>query len=385
MIQPVISSSVTESRPATPTEIALATDDFRFVYHKNPDQFFTSQHRPYRLITARPSIETFSNVVYTPTVRTVDQRLGCLYDENLDRIDASCIRRRRHDGLWNTDPERYPGPASGLPVYDPPVIYLGYVNTHYGHFLMEFIARWWPLTEGFGDVDRFLFHVRAPEDLEQPHVKECLVAMGIKPDKIVYFDHSVRLKTVIVPESSFQIDSHMYMKFREFFSGLALIFGADKVKKTEQPLYLSKSAVTRGVRQFIGEEKVEQFLAERGVKIVHPERLPFSEQMRVVNQHRHIIGFQGSQFATIGSTLEPVTAIFFTDQDIKGGMFLIPKAAGHDATYVNVCQMTDVIRTRYKDLMVKITRKWKNNSEGFDRSFLVDYERTTAWLISSGL
>lgn len=364
--------------------IDITSDDFRFVHFSKPERFFRGE-RPFRLFPANPALTTYENVIYTPAVRGgAKQRVGCLYDQELNQIPDALTLRRRSDDLFNTDPPRFSGDVNDLPVYDRPVLYMNHIRPHFGHFIMETLSNWWALTENLGDVDRFCFHVYDPALVQRPYIKACLDAMGITADNLVTFDRPTRLSRVIVPQTSFQLQSHTHLAYREFMNKLAVALGVADARPTDQPLYLSRTAHKSGVRQYIGEEKVESFLAERGARIVHPQQLPFAEQFRVVNEHRNILGFQGSQLANIVGALETKTVTYFTEETPWGGSILINKCFGNQATFVKVCEADHVVRTLYSSAMRRLTGK-KSDFDGFAKAHKVDHKRAIAWLTAEGI
>lgn len=367
-----------------PAEMDITSDDFRFVYYSKPERFFRGQ-RPFRLIHSKPALTTFTNVIYTPAIRGgAKQRLGCLYDDELNVIDHSLTLRRRADDLFNTDPPRFTDDLSDLPIYDRPVLYLNHIRPHFGHFLMETLSYWWALAEDLGDIDRFCFHVYNPTLLERPFIKACLNAMGITAENLVTFDRPTRLSRVIVPQTSFQLQSHIHTAYRDSMNKLAAALGVADARTTDQPLYLSRTAHKSGVRQYIGEEKVESFLAERGARIVHPQQLPFREQFKVINEHTHILGLQGSQLTNIIGALEPKKVTYFTEETPWGGSILINKCYDNQATFVKVCDAARVTRTYYSTVMRRLTGK-KSEFDGFSKAHKVDHKRAITWLKNEGI
>lgn len=368
------------------SEIEVVSRDFSFAFYSNPQSFFKGK-RPLRVIQSKPPLVTYNDVIYTPAVRGGSkERLGCLYDAQGKRIRESLTLRNRTDDIFNTDPVRYEGRVDDLPVYDRPVLYMSHIRPHFGHFILESLAGWWALTEELGDIDRYLFHIHNPALLERPYVKACLEAMQIKPENILYFDKPVRLKQVLVPEASFQLKSHVYDKYREILTRISRAFGAEvpASEQTDQPVYLSKTLNKQGVRHYIGEERVEAFLESRGARIVHPQLLPFAEQFRVVNQHRNVIGFQGSQMSNLVGALEPRNVVYFTDDQAWTGLFLMAKCYGHTASFVNVSEDAHKLHVLYNSAIRRVFGK-KHHYEGFDKFHQVHHERAIGWLTSSGL
>lgn len=373
--QPAAGKSRASGRPA---EKALTANDFHFAFHPNPDRIFDKGKRPFRLIHGKPSLETYSNAIYAPAIRTPKQKLGCLYDEAGNRIEASITRRNRSDMVYNTDPLRFEGDAGNLPVYDRPVLYLGFLYSHFSHFMIETLGHWWGLTENLG-VDRYLIHIGDLAYLDRSYVKAAMEALGLNRDNLVFFDQPTRLSRVIVPGNSMQIHSHVYSSYKDLFNRLSLALGAADAAPAEGSVFLSRSKDKHGVRRYHGEEEIEAFLAERGVHIAHPGQLPFHEQVRLINEHRRIIGFQGGQMLNIGFAMEPKEVIYLTDNRVWGSSLLTDISFGHDSTYVKVADTENVLREFYRAVVRRTTgRRVKTN--GFSRGHTVDLERTTTWL-----
>lgn len=378
-------SSYLHTHEAQPSEnkdpIALTSNDFHFINHRNPDRLFREINgRPLRLFKNKPSLTHYSNAIYTPVLRAPKEHSGCLYDEQLQRIDMSCVYRLRKDEMWNTDTRHFNEGLNDLPVYERPLLYMGWLKSHFGHFLLETLPRWWPLVEDLDEIEGFLFHVETPQYLERSHIKACLTALQVNSESIIYFDRPTRLKSVVVPELSYQIGSHIYTAYQQLFNKLAFEFGAEKLKQTDQPLYLSRSLVPRGMRTYIGEEKIEDFLAKRSVYIAHPEQLPFTEQIRLVNKHRHILGFQGSQMYNIAGALEPKKVTLMADENLYPDWFLVNKCFEHDATFANVCRRMDSPASRLGRILMEKIRGRKGVPQGFEREYEVNIDQAIALL-----
>jgi hypothetical protein len=378
------SATSADYRLAGLESVTVTSDVAKFVYFKNPEQFLKSGSRPYQLILSKPAISKYSDVIYTPIVQSYSQRLGCLYDENLDRISTSIKKYKLDDKVLSTDPIRFNGDPSELPVYEKPVLYLGYINPHFGHFLLESLGRWWPLTEDLNHIDNYLFHVRESADLERPFIKDCFSALGINRNNMVVFDRPVRLKSVIIAEPSLQIGSHIFSKYKELLNKLSIALGSQAKNRSDQPVFLSRSSEKGGVRTYVGEEKVEQFLVDKGVRIVYPSRLPLSKQFRVVNEHNLVIGFQGSQMFNLIGALDSRTVITLADQRVISTNLLVDKCFGHDNTYVQVSHKDNQqkIKNGILKLLGPTTRRFMNDKVQFNQRHIVDHEKAIDWLES---
>lgn len=363
----------------TVVEVPLKSTDFHFAFHPHPDRIFDRAERPFRLIHGKPSIETYSNAVYVPAIRTPKNKVGCLYDENGNRIEASITLRRRSEWVYTNDPVRFEGNIKDLPVYDRPVLYLGFLRPHFSHFMIETLGNWWVLAEELRGIDGYLIHISDVNYLERSYIKAAMDALGITRDKLVFFDKPTRLSQVIVAGNSVQIHSHMYTSYKDILNKLAVALGAADVVPTDRTVFLSRSKDKHGVRRYHGEEEIEAFLAERGVTIAHPGQLPFREQARIINEHSRIIGFQGGQMLNIAFALQPKEVVYLTDNRIWGSSLLTDICFGHSSTYVKAADTENVLREVYRAVIMRATGK-RVKMDGFSRDHTVNLERTTAWL-----
>jgi len=366
-----------------PAETALTSADFRFVFHGEPERFFRSAHRPLRVIHTPPAIETYTNAIYKPATRGWYPFDGCLYDSERQRIQATCLRRWRHDMEMNSEPARYDNPPADLPTYDRPVLYLGFLHPAYGHFLLEVMSYWWALAERAGEFDRFLVLLHDPKVLDKAHIKACLAALGIDREQIVYFDKPTRLRSVTVPSPSIQLNSHIHTSYRAFVGKLATALGAADARPTDQPLYVSRSGLAFGKDKYRGEEQIEAFLQQKGVRVIHPQKIPFVEQVGIFNAHRRVLGTIGSGMHNIVLSLNTKTMTYFTAYDINDNYFLVDKCFGADSTFVMSCRRSDRARVLLGNLKKGVLGK-RNRNDGFLITHDLDYPRVVRWLETSG-
>src|SRR5690606_20428532 len=97
-----------------------------------------------------------------------------------------------------------------------------------------------------------------------------------------------------VPESSIQLESHGHTAFRSTCTFIAKRLGAYRPVRSSQPLYVSRTALTKGVYLYDGEVKIEQYFVKRGARVIHPESMSLAEQYSAFNSHDRIFGLVGS-------------------------------------------------------------------------------------------
>lgn len=376
-----ISSEASHPSLNEPSAVELTHRDFTFVDYRNPVRFFQKE-RPFRFYQTSPSVEILSNAIYTPaTYKPYD---GCLYDAERQRLDQTCIVRGVTDTFVTTDGPHFDGNPGALDTYEQPVLYIGHMMSHYGHFLLETLGAWWPTLEDWDGVDRYLIHLHDPKALDKPHVKACLAALGIARERIAFFDKPTKLKQVIVPRSSFQIHSHIYTKYRALCETLVTNMGGKTARTTEQPLFVSRRLLDAGIKTYSGEEKIEEYLASRGVRVVHPQLLPFEEQIQLYNEHKVIFGLIGSALLNIAFSLEPKTLVTLTHPYVAPNYFLIDKAFDADTTFLQACSNSDRVQWMINLALQKLKLKGRKDERSFHRTYALDTGRVIKWFAQSG-
>lgn len=376
-------TGVHESAPEV-AAIAIQASDFQFVDYPDPNKYFRADPRPFRVIESPPSLAMYNDAIYTPATRAFKPFTGTIYDSELKRVEAARVFRRRGDVPQDEEPLIYEGNPSDLPHYEQPLLYLGRMANHYGHFFFETLSSWWPLVENIGEFDRFLIHTHDPAILDRSYVKAFLSAAGLNKDQLVFFDKPTMLKSVLVPAPAFQMYSHIYTKYRAILNRLAETLGGADVVQTDQPVYISRSLLNTGLNKYQGEEKLEAYLESRGVRIVHPQQLPFPEQVKLYNQHRRIIGITGSGMHNSVLALEPRRLVYLTPRSPNVNAFLTDKCYEADSTYILATKNTAKVKLVTGKLRKKVLGKGKR-TDGFRQVNELDHQRLIDWFESSGI
>lgn len=262
-----------------------------------------------RILEGRPSLRLVENAQYL----THDPRSGkipVIFDD---------ARRMVHESLDHHSGDRTPTwQATAWPEDQGAVteeapegtyLYVGAIHPHYGHFIVNTLARFWPLLNlGLPDLDRRMlrptllchgvgFHA---DWRNAPFVPEILGRLGLSMTDLTAFDRPMRIRTLLVPQAALQQDDYAYPVFAELCQAIGRdYYAAEEVDADPQPVYLSKARLTGGVRRFANEEAITAVLERHGVRIVHPELLSFPEQVRLFARHRVILGANGSAFHTL--------------------------------------------------------------------------------------
>lgn len=183
-------------------------------------------------------------------------------------------------------------------------LYVGAIHPHYGHFVINTLARFWPLLDFAGGALRptLLCHGPGPDAdwSATPFIPEILGRLGLSVLDLTTFGRPVRIPTLLVPQAALQQDDYAFPILADLCREIGRgYYAPEEVDADPQPVYLSKTRLTGGVRRFSNEEAVTEVLEREGVRIVHPERLSFPEQVRLFARHRVILGANGSAFHTL--------------------------------------------------------------------------------------
>jgi len=210
-----------------------------------------------------------------------------VYDSNGFLCPESILLRGR-----NNVPPRVHANVSGLPLIDEPVLYLGcgYVWVHFGHFLVEGLARTWALT--YAKYKNMKVVVAYDKNQTMPSfVRKFLNALNVPDENIIVINKSTRFKKVFIPAQAMNIGMYMLPIMNKVFNKIATSL-ANKKFKTYDKIYLSRSAMNDG-RTF-GEKQVEKVFAKNGYKIIYPETLPLGNQITLAANCKEMAGTAGS-------------------------------------------------------------------------------------------
>jgi capsular polysaccharide biosynthesis protein len=194
------------------------------------------------------------------------------------------IGLRRRGRTEFAQPQPFDGDAE---VVAEPVVWLGWLFGHFGHFLLESLSRVWALE---GRNERVLFHLPDPIGEE---IWRVLKLMGVPRDRVLAPERPTLFRTLLCPSPGIELQFAAHPCFLEPFQRLAREV-AGQERRSSQPLYLSRSRLQTHKRRFDGEAEVAALLEQRGYHVFHPQEHPIEEQIRVVNHHDQIVAANGS-------------------------------------------------------------------------------------------
>jgi hypothetical protein len=235
------------------------------------------------------SVRLIKNSVVYPTIRVAShpgKLLMGVYDEDDSYVDGTALNRRSGE-------QGAPVPRDLFPVASdsdaPEAIYAGTLYFHFGHFLLESLARSW-YAHRYPDVPFVWAGQHTWQGIElEPWQAEILDILMIKNPTRIIADPA-RFNLLHVPDIGYRYDDRFHPEHAEFlgrYEGPAQVPG--------HRLWLSRSKIGSVVRD-LNSAPIERRLAEAGWTIEHPETLSIREQLDHLGRAEIVAGEEGSAF-----------------------------------------------------------------------------------------
>lgn len=166
------------------------------------------------------------------------------------------------------------------------VIYGGFLNPHFGHFISESISRLYYFFQNPKIKYKIIF-LRFDVIDEIPFCN-ILEAIGLKKEQYELITEVTQFSRIIIPEQSIYMASGYRKEYKILYDNILT-----KVKPgSHKKIYLSKSS-------FMGEDLIngdyfENFYKSRGFEIIYPETLPFTEQVSILFGADEVVALCGT-------------------------------------------------------------------------------------------
>ena len=243
--------------------------------------------------TTQPlSARVIDAAVMYPTIR-IDSHPGKLlmgvFDGSGDYVDDTVLDRRSGEKGAPIPRDLFPTITDADP---PEAIYLGPLYFHYGHFLLESLARTWYASR-FPELPLVWAgaHNWQQQRLQQWQL-DILELLGItNPARIVA--DPTRFERLHVPDIGFRYDDRFHPEHAAF---LGRYEGPPQVNGHR--MWLSRSKIGSNVRD-LNASTTERRLAHAGWTIAHPETLSIQQQLDLLARAEVVAGEEGSAFHTL--------------------------------------------------------------------------------------
>lgn len=224
---------------------------------------------------------------------------GGVVDKDGNYVALSAIERR----------VQYDYPFENADYRDEKVVYCGYLVHHWGHFLVEAVARLWYFLENDSTVDKYVFFLNENEEREiKGNYKEFLKLLKIW-DKLEIINKPTIYREVLVPEMAFRCRTYYSPKFLDIFETIAGNVTIDPSWKRLEKIYYSRSHLKKGNNFEFGFEALDDFFQRNGYTILYPEKVPLSQMIFYIRNAEVVATLSGSLphnmlFASKGQKVE---------------------------------------------------------------------------------
>ena len=276
-----------------------------------------------------PSVSVVENGLLVP-LRTPREggSAGGIYDEHGNLVGGSELTRRTPgDAPQQIDVQRFPRARTFRGRH----VFLGVMLHHFGHFILETLSRCWD------------FESRDPEDMlvfcgadAKSWTESFFRPLGYQDRPRIHLNEPARFERIIVPSPGVTIKVGAYAGAIDAYRRIGRAYRLAG-PQTDQPLYLSRSRFSReqpGKRALLLEEELEQALAAAGCRVIWPETLSPAEQLALVDQHRVIIGCQGTAMHLALFSERAHHLVYLCGASPNSNYVLQAAITGHRCTFV---------------------------------------------------
>lgn len=188
---------------------------------------------------------------------------------------------------------------------DKTVVYCGYLQQQWGHFLVDTVPRLWYALETKEKIDEYVF--TAPlwgECLLKGNYLQFMELLGIA-DKVVVINEATKYSRVIVPELSYDYKgfinqnepekyySDQYIRTFDYIIEKALdLCGEEQV--AYKNIFFTRSRLGWAKERDYGIEAIDSFFKNNGYQILYPEELSLKELIYLMNNCLNFASIQGS-------------------------------------------------------------------------------------------
>lgn len=189
-------------------------------------------------------------------------------------------------------------PDSELPTENKRVVYCGYFNPQWGHFLFESLPRLCFLADksDCGSIDEYVFvtDLNGKCDLDpRSNFAALFRLLGILP-QVRIISRPVRFASVIVPEEPFVLGRRINMAFSRLIEKICQSAITSSAHASPAKLFLGRSSFPKAVKYELGLQRIENHFRAGGYEVVFPEQIPLDRLIAMMDRAEETVTFSGS-------------------------------------------------------------------------------------------
>lgn len=282
----------------------------------NFDHVFEFQKERYQEIVSRDLLKKsdteiicthVENGILLPVRGGVPESLfgaGGVIRDNREYVMESATHSRGHVISYpgNSDLEYYVGGVyefddRSIEKIDETIVYLGYINNHWGHFIIDLSSRLWYASENTNEY-RYAFIVDEGAVYSPiAPIKEFLRYTGVHIEHVLFINKPTKFTNVIVPMQSYVTNEYYSQKYLSLYDTV-VEHALQEIKAEErefpEKIYFTRRAYKKAARTEIGEELLLDFFQNNGFKVISPELCDLKSQIAYIRNAKVVAGIIGT-------------------------------------------------------------------------------------------
>lgn len=304
---------------------------YEYVFPKKAE-YIKKQADSFKKIS-NDSYESYSDAIIIPAKKFDDYDVshgrGGVIDSKGNYVESSATRARV---IGKYTPKK-------CEHSDEKVVFCGFFNKVWGHFITEAVSRLWYVLKKDETVDKYVFIDRINGDTQfSGNYLEFLKLLGIH-DKVLVLNKPTRFREVIVPFNGFDYGHYYTEQYEEMYNyiiqkGLSQYKG-EKVEK----VYFSKRKLEISIMSNLNEKFLDKYFKKNGFKIFYPEKLSLVDTIGLIQNAKFFAGISSSlaHNQLFGHSNQTMIAIekqaFYNPYQI-----FIAKITGCKCVFVDACR-----------------------------------------------
>lgn len=176
---------------------------------------------------------------------------------------------------------------------DEDVVYLGYINNHWGHFLIDCSTRLYYFLKNEKIKYKYAFLVNENEEYHAiAPIKRFFELLGIDK-QLVFVNHVTKCRRIIIPEQGYMINGYYSRAYLDVFSRVAEQVDCSKYPKYDK-VYYSRNELKKAQGSEVGEEILLDLFQKNNFKVISPERCSLDEQIAIIRNTELLAGIIGT-------------------------------------------------------------------------------------------
>lgn len=206
------------------------------------------------------------------------------------------------------------------------VIWFGFFEEHWGHFLIDFISRMWYILKDY--KNQKIIYISRYSEMES-NFKEFMNYLGVADDRLLKINEITQFDNVIIPEYAFteKFYSPQYIDIFDHVIKNSNYQSSNIIEKNKK-IYFSRSNFFISKQKEFGEPILQNIFHDNGFQTISPEQLSLKDQIFIWNN--------ASEIACINGTI-PLNIAFCRKNDLK--LIVFNKAPLHHQnllTYIHI-------------------------------------------------